>query len=215
MMLVGGSNWVNNCCFNSCSSFKLTPSWAIADVWEIILISDLCDELKVSFGDLTDISFTPSYQSWGQTPCSSLVKPITMQNCQKSLKSFLSLPACGLSVKSGPFIGSILLTSMAMTGIKTPRFPAQLLALITFFDLSSVLFPSNPSCTKSSKSFTNRSSILALFSVVSIIFAAMFANALMMAPDTWLYSSLLLSVLLYTAWLASTVVSLNSFIMSS
>jgi hypothetical protein len=39
--------------------------------------------------------------------------------------------------------------------------------------------------------------------------AAILARALMIAPETWLYSSLFASPGPYTAWLASTVVSLQ------
>ena len=94
------------------------------------LMSDLSEVAKVSFGDFTAISFTPSYQSCGQTPCSSLVKPITTLYCQKSEKSFLSLPACGCSVKEGPSMDFTLLTKIAMTGMSTPRLPALLVALM-------------------------------------------------------------------------------------
>ncbi len=64
---------------------------AIGDVNATNLKSLRCDELKVNFGDLIAISLTPSYQSCGQTPFSSFVKPMTTLYCQKSLNSFFSL----------------------------------------------------------------------------------------------------------------------------
>merc|ERR1719180_661519 len=129
-MLGGGSSCCSSCCFNSCSSFKLTPSCAMAELNTSNLMSDLSEVANVSLGDFTAISFTPSYQSWGQTPCSSLVNPITTLYCQKSEKSFLSLPAWGCSENEGPSIDFPLLTRMAMTGMSTPRLPALLVALM-------------------------------------------------------------------------------------
>lgn len=120
------------------------------------------------------------------------VNPIKTQYNQKSLNSFNNR-------LFGFFISGRRRNNIAITGISTPKFPAELDALLTPAmmnridliiavehnnvpgDFSLALLSSKPSCTKSSKRVLKR-----LFNDSGLILAAILASAFITALDTCL-----------------------------